>query len=274
MLADVLHLLRCPVCGGGLSEADGALHCPAGHSFDIARQGYVNLVPGHADTLEMVEARDGFLRAGHFRPLAAALAEEARSAAGHVVVDLGAGTGHYLARVLDGLPGARGIAIDASPAALRRAARAHERAAAVGADVWKPLPLRDAIATTVLSVFAPRNASEMARVLVAGGVLLALTPTTRHLYELVGPLGLLSVPDDKDDRLDAQLEGHFTLTARRPLEHAMFLTHEEATQLVRMGPSSWHVDEAELAAGLARLPDPLTVTASMTLSRFAKVNRA
>ena len=55
------------------------------------------------------------------------------------------------------LPDARGIALDASPAALRRAARSHERAAAVGADAWKPLPLRDEIATTVLSVFAPRN---------------------------------------------------------------------------------------------------------------------
>ena len=56
-------------------------------------------------------------------------------------MDVGAGTGHHLAAVLDALPDARGIAIDASPAALRRAARAHERAAAVGADAWKPLPL-------------------------------------------------------------------------------------------------------------------------------------
>ena len=64
----------------------------------------------------------------------------------------------------------------------------------------------------MLSVFAPRNASEMARILAPGGTLLAVTPTTRHLHELVGPLGLLSVPDDKEDRLDAQLASHFTLT--------------------------------------------------------------
>lgn len=285
MLADVVDLLRCPVCGDALGETGGALRCAAGHSFDIARQGYVNLVPGRADTPEMVEARDAFLRAGHFRPLTAALAEEAASGAGAaadgagatadgVVVDLGAGTGHYLARVLDSLPGARGIAIDASPAALRRAARAHDRVAAVGADAWKPLPLRDGIATLVLSVFAPRNASEMARILTGGGggsrpaALLAVTPTTRHLHELVGPLGLLSVPDDKEDRLDTQLASRFTVTGRRPIEHAMFLTRDECAQLVRMGPSAWHIDEQALAERLAALPDPLTVTSSMTLSSF------
>src|SRR4051812_8264823 len=249
VLADVVDLLRCPVCGDALGEAGGALRCAAGHSFDIARQGYVNLVPGRADTPEMVEARDAFLRAGHFRPLSTALAEEAKVVERGVVLDVGAGTGHHLAAVLDALPGARGIAVDASPAALRRAARAHERAAAIGADAWKPLPLRDGLASIVLSVFAPRNASEMARVLAPrkgaahGGALIAVTPTTRHLHELVGPLGLLSVPDDKVDRLDAQLAGHLELAERRRVEHAMFLTRDECAQLVRMGPSAWHLDE-------------------------------
>jgi len=265
LLADVLDLLKCPLCEATLDVDDQVVRCSSGHSFDIARQGYVNLVPSRADTHEMVEARDAFLRAGHFRQLSDALAE---SAAAAVVVDLGAGTGHYLARILDALPDGRGIAIDASPAALRRAARAHPRAAAVGADAWKPLPLRDGIATTVLSVFAPRNASEMARILAPGGALLAVTPTTRHLHELVGPLGLLSVPDDKEDRLDAQLTSHFELAERRTIEHAMFLTRDESAQLVRMGPSAWHVDEESVDERLATLPDPLAVTASMTVTRF------
>jgi 23S rRNA (guanine745-N1)-methyltransferase len=273
VLTDVLELLRCPVCGSGLAQADAALRCEAGHSFDVARQGYVNLVPGAADTTEMVEAREAFLDAGHLRALSAALAEEARAAGGApAVVDVGAGTGHHLARVLDALPGALGIALDASPPALRRAARSHPRAAAVGADAWKPLPLRDGVAGLVLSVFAPRNPAEMARILAPGGALIAVTPTIRHLAELVGPLGLLSVPDDKADRLDAQLAPHFELAARRDLEHAMFLTSEEAAQLVRMGPSAWHVDEEAVGAGLATLPDPLTVSASVTLSRYVRAH--
>jgi 23S rRNA (guanine745-N1)-methyltransferase len=121
----------------------------------------------------------------------------------------------------------------------------------------------------VLSVFAPRNPAEMARVLAPGGALVAVTPTARHLYELVGPLGLLSVPEDKEDRLDEQLAPLFTLAERHSVERAMFLSHEEVAQLVRMGPSAWHVDEETLTQRLAALPDPLTVTASVTLSRYS-----
>ena len=271
MLADAVDLLRCPVCEGDLAIADGTLRCASGHSFDIARQGYVNLVPGSGDTAEMVEAREDFLRTGQFDRLSAALADAGRAAAAEgAVLDVGAGTGHHLAHVLDALPDRLGLALDASTAGLRRAARAHERVAAVGADAWKPLPVKDGVAALVLSVFAPRNAAEIARVLAPGGSLVAVTPTARHLHELVGPLGLLSVPDDKEDRLDAQLAGHFGLAARHAVEYAMFLSRDEAAQIVRMGPSAWHVDERAVAERLAALPDPLTVTASMTLSAFTR----
>ena len=266
-----MDLLRCPVCESGLGRSDDVLRCPAGHSFDIARQGYVNLVPGAGDTAEMADAREAFLGAGHYRRLSVALVEAALDVeAPGAVVDLGAGTGHHLAYVLAAPPVRFGLALDTSTAALRRAARCHPRAAAIGADAWKPLPLRDEVAALVLSVFAPRNPAEMARVLAPGGSLLAVTPTTRHLAELVGSLGLLSVPDDKEDRLDAQLASHFTLAVRRAIEHAMFLTRDEAAQIVRMGPSAWHVDEQSVAERLAALPDPLTVTASVTLSRYVR----
>jgi 23S rRNA (guanine745-N1)-methyltransferase len=271
MLSGAVELLRCPVCTRGLEESEGVLRCPGGHSFDIARRGYVNLVPGRGDSAAMVEAREAFLGAGHYRHLSEAIVEEAAGVgAPGVVLDIGAGTGHHLARVLDALPDRTGLALDASSAALRRAARCHPRAAAVGADAWKPLPLEDGVAALVLSVFAPRNPAEIARVLAPGGALLAVTPTTRHLYELVGPLGLLSVPEDKADRLDAQLGSRFTLTERRGVEHAMFLNGDEAAQLVRMGPSAWHVDEQAVDERLASLPDPLTVTASVTLSRYVR----
>jgi 23S rRNA (guanine745-N1)-methyltransferase len=271
VLADVVDLLRCPLCLGTLKAGEGILRCGEGHSFDVAKQGYVNLVPGNGDTAEMVEAREAFLGAGHFRRLTGALVEEALGVdASGAVVDVGAGTGHHLAYVLAAPPERAGLALDTSTAALRRAARIHPRVAAVGADAWKPLPLRDETAALVLSVFAPRDADELARVLAPGGSLVAVTPTTRHLAELVGPLGLLSVPDDKEDRLDAQLESRFVLARRRSIEHAMFLTREEATQLVRMGPSAWHVDEVALAEGLAALPDPLTVTASTTVSVYRR----
>ena len=97
------------------------LRCGEGHSFDISRQGYVNLVPGPGDSAEMVDARENFLAAGHFARLSAALAEATRGVpARGAVVDIGAGTGHHLARVLDALPERIGLALDALAAALRR----------------------------------------------------------------------------------------------------------------------------------------------------------
>jgi 23S rRNA (guanine745-N1)-methyltransferase len=271
VLADAVDLLRCPVCGGALAAGDGVLRCGQGHSFDVAKQGYVNLVPGNGDSAEMVEAREAFLGAGHFRRMTGALVEEALGVElGGAVVDVGAGTGHHLAYVLAAPPERLGLALDTSTAALRRAARIHPRVAAIGADAWKPLPVRDEVAALVLSVFAPRNAAELARVLAPGGALIAITPTTRHLAELVGPLGLLSVPDEKEDRLDAQLAGGFDLAGRRAVDNSMFLTRDEMAQLVRMGPSAWHVDEESVAERLAAMPEPATVTMSVTLSRYVR----
>ena len=141
VLDDALDLLICPHCGAGLTRTGGSVACANAHSFDVARSGYLSLLPGDArlgsaDTAEMVAAREAFLAAGHFDRLAEALGAEAERVAGDAgglpagcVVDLGAGTGWYLARVLDRLPGRTGLALDLSKHALRRAARAHPRSA-------------------------------------------------------------------------------------------------------------------------------------------------
>src|SRR4051812_49904109 len=104
----------------------------------------------------MVQARAAFLSSGAFDPLGEAVAAAVAHAAGEAgpgaVVELGAGTGWYLAAAIDRLPARVGVAVDISKAALRRAARAHPRVAAVGADAWRAIPLRDGCAAVVLGV--------------------------------------------------------------------------------------------------------------------------
>src|SRR5690349_12855486 len=119
MLADVVDLLRCPVCGDGLACGERSVRCPAGHVFDVARQGYAGLLTGGAhagtaDTAAMVAARAEFLGGGHFAPLAELIADRAaeRAPGGGCVLDAGAGTGYYLSAVLDRLPGTPGVALD------------------------------------------------------------------------------------------------------------------------------------------------------------------
>jgi 23S rRNA (guanine745-N1)-methyltransferase len=253
----------------------GVLRCDAGHAFDVARQGYVNLAgPGRqprGDTAEMVAARDAFLAAGHFDPLAAAVADAAAAlvlTAGPVggIVDVGAGTGWWLAHVLDRLPERAGLALDSSKPALRRAARAHPRAAAALCDAWRALPVADGAAALLLSVFAPRDGAEIARVLAPGGALLVVSPTSRHLAELVGPLGLLRVDPRKEDRLARALGDGLVAGERREVEATMALSRADAAAAAGMGPSAHHVSAEELAERVAALPETVAVTASVVLS--------
>ena len=254
VLDDALDLLACPHCAGPMSRSGGSVACANGHAFDVARSGYLSLLPGDArlgsaDTAEMVAAREEFLAAGHFDPLAEALAREAERAAvpPGCVIDLGAGTGWYLARVLDRLPERTGLALDLSKHALRRAARAHPSIAAVACDAWRPLPVRGEVAALVLSVFAPRNGPEIARVLRPGGALVVVTPTERHLGELVETLGLLTVDERKEERLGAALDPHLDLERRVEREWPLSLEPADLLNAVAMGPSARHLTPEEPA---------------------------
>ena len=168
VLDALMPYLTCAYCGAALARRGGSVRCGAGHVFDIARSGYVSLLPAGAkvaggDTAAMVQARADFLGAGHFSSLADALGQAASSAgaagagaagAGAVgcVVDVGAGTGYYLAAVLDRLPERAGLALDISKFALRRAVRAHRRIGAVRCDVWRRLPVADSAASLALNL--------------------------------------------------------------------------------------------------------------------------
>jgi 23S rRNA (guanine745-N1)-methyltransferase len=280
MLADLLPHLRCPVCHRGLAGRAGGLGCARGHTFDLARHGYVNLAAGRpthsGDTAGMIAARTALLASGSYDFLAAALATAAsRYGSGGLVVDIGGGTGYHLARVLDALPTALGLTVDVSKPALRRAARAHPRAGAVLADVWRELPLPDHTATVLLDVFAPRNGRELHRVLAPGGALLVATPTPGHLAELTaalpatGHLRLLAVDPAKPERLAASLERWFRPTATTTHTRRLRLPRPLVHALVEMGPSAAHTEPAALAAAVASLPEPLPVTASVRLTHYA-----
>ncbi|MER5639295.1 putative RNA methyltransferase [Kitasatospora sp. NPDC002227] len=273
MLQDIERYLACPHCAQPLTLDGRTLRCTAGHSFDQAKQGYVSLLPGDAhtgtgDTAEMVAARSDFLAAGHYRPIADALAAAAGDAADGLVTDLGAGTGYYLTHVLEQAAGGVGAALDISKYALRRAAKAHPRIGAVVCDAWRPLPLQDGCADLVLNVFAPRNGPEIQRVLRPGGRLLVVTPTSRHLGELVAALGLLSVDEDKDRRIDEKLGPWLERGEQAEVDFRLSLSQAEAAAVVAMGPNAWHTDPGRLAAALAELGDPVSVTGSVRVTTY------
>jgi SAM-dependent methyltransferase len=249
------------------------LRCPRGHAYDVAREGHVTLLPSRrrpapGDDAAMVAARTAVLDGGHFRALTDSLAQIATAGEPRVVLDVGAGTGHHLAAVLDLLPGAVGIALDASRAALRRASRVHPRIASVRADVWQSVPLIDATVDLALNVFAPRHPAELARVLRAGSMLVVATPAPQHLHELAA-LHRVRIAPRKSEQLRRQLAPLFVLLGVRRIAWQIRATRAEAAAIVSMGPAAHHLT----AAGhrrLASLPEPCTVTAAVDVHMFRR----
>jgi 23S rRNA (guanine745-N1)-methyltransferase len=283
-LARIVDLLRCPHCRQPLSLEDRTLQCPHGHSFDVARQGYVNLLTGsvlraNADSAAMVQARDRFLGAGHYDRLTdriAALAAHALSGAqpadpgGRIsVLEPGAGTGHYLSRLLDRLPTARGIAADLSPAACRRAARAHDRLGAVVADTWAGLPVLDGGLDLIMVVFAPQNAAEFARMVRPGGLLLVAAAAPDHLAGIRAPLGLLDVRAGKRDRLTDTMAEWFDPVAAETVTDDLQLEPADLHDLVAMGPNAHH-QAADLQRRIEGLPAPVRVSCAVELTLFRR----
>lgn len=274
MIETILELLRCPRCGEPFALSDRSVVCWAGHLYDVARQGYVNLTgaapPAHADTAAMLAARAQLLGSGRFASVIDAVVDAVPPGAGEVL-DVGIGTGHYAAAVLDARPAARALGLDISVAACRRAARAHRRLGVVAADAWAPLPVVDEAVDVVLSVFAPRNGSEFARVLRPGGSVLTVTPEPTHLIELRDAFGLLGVEPDKGVRLSETFgrvglrrSGQFRVGGRERW------SLDDAVRAVLMGPNAFHSSAEQVEDAAARLSWPQSVTLAVEITRWCR----
>ncbi|MBJ8340929.1 methyltransferase type 11 [Antrihabitans sp. YC3-6] len=273
MLADALDLLVCPACGSDLDLEERTVLCQRGHSFDVARQGYVSLLAGAAtkltgDSADMITARGEFLDAGHFDPIATAVAAAVGDSADLRILEIGAGTGHYLSRAVDVAEDAIGLGVDISKAAARRTARAHPRVASIVADAWQNLPVRTGSCTHALSIFSPRNPDEIRRILCADGSFVVVTPTQRHLGELIEPLGMVRVDDDKTRRLGESMAGRFDRVDRHAVDFTMELDGSAIAAVVGMGPTARHLSAEQRSERIATLPMPTTVTASVVVATY------
>lgn len=288
------RLLACPVCGDALAGDDRALRCPEGHTYDIAREGYVDLAPaGHGrskragDTRAMLQARRRFLQRGHYDVLAAALAAMARDEAAartgtaarsrsdpgsrpFTVLDAGCGEGHYLRGIAGELAGTASclFGMDLSRDALRMAARALPEARFFLNDVAHGITMADGSVDLLLDVFAPRNPAEFARVVAPGGALLVVIPGEAHLWELRERLPLLDIHPDKRERVTARLAGSFHLAEAREIVNRLTMAGQDVRDLVAMGPSARHVDAATLAE--AATLNGINVTVAFDVLRFRK----
>ncbi len=180
----------CPVCRAKIIEGAAVWRCENGHCFDVARQGYVNLLPvtqKHSlhpgDTKEMVAARREFLQSGLYAPIAEKLCALLAPYAPTAVLDAGCGEGYYLSAVGRAFPDAALWGIDISKDAVRYAAGANKRARFLTASAAH-LPFSDGSFSTVLSLFALTCPAEFARVMQQGGIFVQVLAGAEHLLGL------------------------------------------------------------------------------------------
>ena len=189
-------MLICPNCGLDLVRQENSLKCAKGHSFDIASAGYCNLLLGSkpgdfiGDSKEMVMARRQFLDTAAYEPLRSRLCQllvsEAPAAKANVL-DAGCGEGYYTGALAKALEESGRdftmIGADISKSATAYAAKRDKLSQYITANSYK-LPVKDASADIILSLFAPAPAGEFSRILAPGGRVIMAVPGTEHLWEL------------------------------------------------------------------------------------------
>ena len=210
-------MLLCPVrhCRLPLDREERRVVCSRGHSFDIARSGYINLLqpqdrrsrqPG--DSSEAVAARRRLHDRGVTRTILEAIAEMLDARRGDVVLDAGCGDGFYPGE-LAGREGFEAHGVDISVPAIEAAARRYPNCEWIVANADRLVPYQDHSFSRVMSITARMNAREFRRVLKTDGRLLIAVPAPDDLIELRGE------GRDRAERTIEEFKGWFTLTDRR-----------------------------------------------------------
>ncbi len=264
--------LLCPVCGAELNRLDNRYVCPRGHSFDIARQGYVNLLtvqqkhsrnPG--DTREQVLSRREFLEAGFYAPIVQTLIDTAKSLGiSGPVLDVGCGEGYYSARLAQAL-GAPLTGLDISKEAVRCAAGKYKGAQWLCATA-SHIPVADGSAALLTSLFALTAPEEFHRVLEQDGYFFQVLAAQDHL------LGLKRIIYDqltfKEKDTQPEFPG-FERVQSVPIRFSFTVEGKQVQNLLSMTPHVFRISK-DGAARLTNTPC-LTDTASCMLNVFRRI---
>lgn len=185
----------CPLCQSHFSQTNNTQICENNHHFDIAKEGYLNLLPVNAknsknpgDNKEMMMARRTFLNSGGYLPLAEKLATIVSRLTAEkdeaTLLDLGCGEGYYTNFLENNLPESTIInALDISKVAIRYAAKRYKTINFCVASAYD-VPLESNSIDALIRIYAPSLDSELQRLIKQNGYLITVTPAPRHLYEL------------------------------------------------------------------------------------------
>lgn len=233
----------CPLCHASLTRQQNSYCCPQRHQFDIAKEGYVNLLPVQhkrskvpGDNADMIQARRQFLDAGHYQPLRDAITQFLHTVNPGKILDIGCGEGYYTHAFAATAHQTWGL--DVSKVAVRAGAKRYPQVDFCVASSQR-LPFSDNCLDAVIRIYAPCNPDELARVVKPGGWVITAAPGPQHLVELKG---LIYDAVKLHPVSTEQLPG-FVLQDEKNLTYPMTLTGEEAVALLQMTPFAWRSNE-------------------------------
>lgn len=244
----------CPVCGEVLNGTGSAYRCVNGHSFDAAKEGYVNLLLGSrsgsltGDSAEMARCRRAFLSKGYYDALAEELCDIAeRYGVGNRTLDICCGEGHYSSYFKKNRQNGEVLGFDLSREMVKRAAKQNKDVFYAVANMTS-IPVADGSTDCAFHLFAPFYESEFSRVLSDNGILISVVSGERHLFELKELLYekpyLNEVKEPSGGKM--HLVEEYELNRRVSIDG-----NEDITALFRMTPYGSHTPEN----GLRRLTE-------------------
>ncbi len=264
----------CPVCRQRLELVNKTWRCEQGHSYDIAKQGYVNLhVVQHklsknpGDTPESVDARRAFLQGGYYQPLQQAVVDLLKHLKAKAVLDIGCGEGYYTSAMQQVVE--QCIGVDIAKNAVQRAAKLNANVTWV-VGTGATLPVIDQSIDVCTSLFSPIPQAEILRVLKDDGYLIVVTPATDHLYAMREAL-FEQVNPHTPQKFVEQLQDLFELKEQQVIDAPLLLDQEALKNLIAMTPYAYKASP-ERRMQLEQ-QSHLKVTASFQIYLFQKRNK-
>lgn len=249
LMNENITLFACPICTTQMHVREhGSLVCAENHSFDVAKQGYVNMMT-HAATSkyskELFESRKAIIESGIYDLLEEKIAEKIAGA--KTVLDTGCGEGSHLARIMTQLDGAVGVGIDIAKEGILTAARHYSEQIWCVGDLAKS-PYSEASFDAILNILSPANYGEFKRLLTPGGCVVKVVPQSGYLQELRAQL---YADSEKETYSNAQTVERFNESFAdvyvERLTYTMPLTAELIPALLEMTPMGWHkVEDTEV----------------------------
>ncbi|WP_342540518.1 putative RNA methyltransferase [Heyndrickxia sp. FSL K6-6286] len=253
-----VHVFSCPICKSPMKVTHlKSLVCLNNHTFDFAKQGYVNMMTRSANShydKELFKARQKVIMESNLfallhKRISEIIIGNMNALKGEIIIfDAGCGEGSHLQRILDECKNETfaGIGLDISKEGIRMAASKYKETAWLVGDLANS-PLADQSCHYILNILSPANYKEFKRTLVPNGLVIKVVPRSNYLKELREALfDNTDKSSYKNDETVSLFNHHFHLVDVLNLSYIKKLTQTELINLVQMSPLTWNTSEDDI----------------------------